>query len=644
MVSAAERVKQLEEFMAIGVLSEHIDKKRLKVVAKESLDRNIADDEFPGWALDVINGLQDLTWVKDENTAKRLKVGRQATRAAGAQVAVEQLAGAKPLHGGVPKELLGNSGQGASSSMHIIRSAVSLAGGAPPPPMPYTTNAATPAVLAAPPAPAPALQPPAAAAAAALAPPSFVAPSVQPPMAEPSPPAAPASHSRDLTKYVKKLRKALAEEPETSVVGTTVSVLESITAGLREEHRAAVLQHLAGCVAAAPPLDPFRRRLAGLEEAEVEPEGEGFGAGPSELPPSEPRSEQPPAPETHATYLIFAKLSTGRNIALHVHNEMQISEVKELVATKGGFGEGAHLRLIFAGRELHNDQLLEVYNIGKEATIHQMMAGRGRPMAAGTGTGTTPPPQAAEESAEESDEEIEEKLSLIQRPTPFGGSYPDFDRSDGWATAQGVDIKPIQQWVLERDRELAGKWIQYGQTGNSLQYLLDRDSHAYHGAMALHLKQWFGPTNPKEGAGFEGFEEPSNWESAPSCVLAAVQQLRDVLVCPGTGERLLDEFHLGFAQFTRSAPSPLKGVLPRALSRPAMQCSHGSPSPLAADWRLRWADVLWLSLRGVRQCQSASPIGDCIPRVSHPRVCRLAASLGRIGTAPATVCLAGSNS
>lgn len=71
--------------------------------------------------------------------------------------------------------------------------------------------------------------------------------------------------------------------------------------------------------------------------------------------------------------------------------------------------------------------------------------------------------------------------------------------------------------------------------------------------MALHLKQWFGPTNPKEGNGLTGFEEPASWDRVPLCVLTAVEQLRQVLVCPETGERLLDEFGLGFAQFTRSA-------------------------------------------------------------------------------------------
>ena len=71
----------------------------------------------------------------------------------------------------------------------------------------------------------------------------------------------------------------------------------------------------------------------------------------------------------------------------------------------------------------------------------------------------------------------------------------------------------------------------YGNSGNELLYLLDK-SHEHAGAMAQHLKQWFGPSNPKEGKSLEGFEEPLNWEAVPSCVHTLVQQLRETLVCP----------------------------------------------------------------------------------------------------------------
>ena len=155
---------------------------------------------------------------------------------------------------------------------------------------------------------------------------------------------------------------------------------------------------------------------------------------------------------------------------------------------------------------------------------------------------------AADDDDDDDDEEA--LLSLITRPNPLGGRYTDFDRSDGWATAKGIEIKPIQEWLLARECQVVGHWIEYGGTGNTLQYLLDK-SHEHHAAMAAHLQRWFGPSAPEGGRSFEGFENPSNWEAVPACVHSAVEQMRQVLVDPETKEPLLAEFELAFAQFTR---------------------------------------------------------------------------------------------
>lgn len=155
-----------------------------------------------------------------------------------------------------------------------------------------------------------------------------------------------------------------------------------------------------------------------------------------------------------------------------------------------------------------------------------------------------------ESEAGESEAEAEEAIapSLTTRPDPFGGQYIDFDRSDGWATAKGFDVKPIQEWLLARESRVP-QWIEYS-GGNTLQYFLDT-SHAYADAMAAHLQRWFGPSMPEGGRSFEGFEKPSNWEAVPSCLHRAVDQMRQVLVDPETREPLLAEFELAFAQFTR---------------------------------------------------------------------------------------------
>ena len=104
---------------------------------------------------------------------------------------------------------------------------------------------------------------------------------------------------------------------------------------------------------------------------------------------------------------------------------------------------------------------------------------------------------------------------------------------------QGINVAALQQWLLEQDAESEINWLDYGGLGNKLAYFLDGGSHPYAVEMAAHLKQWFGPANPKEGKSLVGFEEPYNWPRAPPCLLAAVTQLRDVLVqgMPGVDMR-----------------------------------------------------------------------------------------------------------
>jgi len=87
---------------------------------------------------------------------------------------------------------------------------------------------------------------------------------------------------------------------------------------------------------------------------------------PKNLQPSETRPPHPTAIQ------IFAKTSDGKTLTLPTHSTASITNIKRLLYNKSGTPP-THGRLIFAGKQLEDSHTLADYNIGNEATLHQLL-------------------------------------------------------------------------------------------------------------------------------------------------------------------------------------------------------------------------------------------------------------------------------
>jgi Ubiquitin family len=75
---------------------------------------------------------------------------------------------------------------------------------------------------------------------------------------------------------------------------------------------------------------------------------------------------------------MFIKIKTleGTELPLEVEKKMSVLEVKRLIEEKEAISVDQQ-RLIFAGKQLQNSNLLEIYNIKADDVLHMVLALRG---------------------------------------------------------------------------------------------------------------------------------------------------------------------------------------------------------------------------------------------------------------------------
>ena len=280
---------------------------------------------------------------------------------------------------------------------------------------------------------------------------------------------------------------------------------------------------------------------------------------------------------------LYVKDITGKTHTLSVEEGHTVLDLKEQIYRKQERSaqpgvmpmEPEQQQLIYAGKTLKDEAVIGDCNLHKEATLHLISRGYSQR------------PVAADESEGEEEEDDEEATNgpATVAATPRAAvrigrdGSPEYDGSDGWAVVQGLSISEVQQWFRDHLQHEPLGWKDWGDSGNSLTYLLNRTTNPFYSEMAEFLTEKMGAT---------ALGDASKWHSAPPMLLELDRQLRAVMVDPRYGTALLGDegdgtFILGYVQPTRMPVALRPKVLGATTQREGRRLTRHMDSPAYGD-------------------------------------------------------------
>ena len=273
-----------------------------------------------------------------------------------------------------------------------------------------------------------------------------------------------------------------------------------------------------------------------------------------------------------STFQVFVKTREGVTLTINVREAFSVLQLKrevkrELQARGKEPIEPQGQKLMFGGKNLDDKASVSSYNLQKQSTIHLVNAGRVY----------APSRSVNNEDDEEDHEEVRvstvggsSSTADVSAPRPtlrmhaLNGNR-EFDGSDGWAVAEGIQVGEAQRWYRNERTNL--RWEPW-KNGNQLVYLLNCSSGFEH-EVASFLTGTMGNT---------AMGKPHMWQPAPHCLLEIDRQLRGVFVNPhlASSPPLLGNdrdgpFVLGYVQVSQMPVALRERAMPRGEAQPKVQ-------------------------------------------------------------------------